>query len=204
MKILDVILQKRMYLSRILGVFGILSLLFITSAWETHSPLVEESLFFAGMLLVAVGVVGRVWCLGYLVGKKARKLVTEGPFSLCRNPLYLFSFLGVLGVCLCTETMTVALVVMPIFVLVHLRAVRNEEAKLLSVFGGDYESYVRKVPRFIPSFRGFVESDTLSVNGVLFRKGIMEVSMFIVLVGVIEVSEAMHEFGVLPSLVNLF
>jgi protein-S-isoprenylcysteine O-methyltransferase Ste14 len=178
--------------------------LFMTSAWSRHSVVMEESLFFLGVTLVAVGVVGRIWSLSYLVGKKGRTLVTEGPFSLCRNPLYFFSFLGVLGVCLCTETLTVGLVVMPIFMLVHLRTVRKEESKLRTVFGEDYAAYSRRVPRFIPSFRHFNESETLSVNGVLFRKGIMDVATFIMLIGVIEITEALHENGALPTLLNLY
>lgn len=204
MNIIEAIWSKRMYLSRALGVLGVVAYFFMTSAWGKHSQVVEEGLFFSGVVLVALGVVGRVWSLGYLVGKKGKSLVSEGPFSLCRNPLYLFSFMGVLGVCLCTETVTVALVVMPIFVLVHLRAVRNEEAKLRGIFGEEYEAYAKRVPRFFPSFKAFVESETLSVNAVLFRKGVMEVAMFIVLIGVIEVAETMHDSGVLPTVFNLF
>lgn len=204
MNLVEALIKKRMYLSRLLGALGVLALFFMSSAWDKTNIFVEFGLFGAGILLVAAGVVGRVWSLSYLVGKKGRKLVTEGPFSLCRNPLYLFSFLGVLGVCLCTETLTIALVVMPIFVLVHLRSVRNEERKLRDVFGEEYETYARRVPRFLPSFSCFVESEMLSVNAVLFRKGVMEVAMFIVMIGVLELTETMHENGVLPSLINLF
>jgi hypothetical protein len=93
---------------------------------------------------------------------------------------------------------------MPIFVLVHLRSVRNEEAKLRGLFGEEYEVYARRVPRFLPSFANFVESDMLSVNAVLFRKGVMEVAVFIVMIGVLEVTESLHESGALPTLFNLF
>lgn len=200
----ELLMKKRMWISRILGLVGVMAFLFMTSAWETRSVVVEESLFFAGVVLVAIGVVGRVWSLSYLVGNKAKKLVTEGPFSLCRNPLYLFSFIGVLGVCLCTETMSVALIVMPIFVIVHLRSVRNEERKLGALFGPEYEEYARRTPRFFPSFASFKESDVLTVNAVLFRKGATEVAMFIVMIGVLEMTEVLHEIGLLPVMFNLF
>src|SRR6476660_1715925 len=34
------------------------------------------------------GTALRLWATGYVGGRKRRELVTEGPYSLCRNPLY--------------------------------------------------------------------------------------------------------------------
>lgn len=200
---LEVMLKKRMGLSRILAALAAAGYLFTASAWSWSHPWVAQAGAFAGLLLVAAGVMGRVWSLSYLAGKKNKALVTEGPFSLCRNPLYFFSFLGVLGICLRTGMLAVPAVVMPVFAFVHLRSVRKEEARLSALFPGEYEAYARRIPRFIPSLAQFKESDTLSVNAVLFRNGIGEVSIFFLVMAFFELAETLHRTGVLPVLVWL-
>jgi protein-S-isoprenylcysteine O-methyltransferase Ste14 len=41
-----------------------------------------------------IAILGRAWSTRYIGERKANLLVTEGPYSVSRNPLYLFSFLG--------------------------------------------------------------------------------------------------------------
>jgi protein-S-isoprenylcysteine O-methyltransferase Ste14 len=204
MKFVEAIFRKRMYLSRLLGALGVAAYVFMASVWPGRNPVAAEAFAFAGMLLVAAGVIGRVWALSYLVGKKSKTLVTEGPFSLCRNPLYLFSFLGMLGICLRTQTLAIPLVVMPLFALVHLRSVRNEEAKLRAAFEGEFDAYAKRIPRFIPSLANFKESEMLAVNAVLFRKGITELTMFFLVMAFIELVAMLHGAGVVPTLFWLY
>ena len=56
-----------------------------------------EALELFGVALLAVAAMGRIWCLIYIAGRKNKELCQLGPYSLCRNPLYLFSFVGVIG-----------------------------------------------------------------------------------------------------------
>ena len=192
------IFKKRMYLSRVLGALGVVAYVFMAPVWPDRYVWLAEAFAFAGLLLVSLGVVGRVWALSYLVGKKSKTLVTEGPFSLCRNPLYLFSFLGLLGICLRTQTLAIPAVVMPLFVLVHLRSVRNEESKLRAMFPGEFDAYAKLIPRFVPSLAHFKESDMLTVNAVLFRKGITELTMFFVMMAFLELVTVLHRTGTAP------
>jgi protein-S-isoprenylcysteine O-methyltransferase Ste14 len=41
----------------------------------------------------------RLWCSLYISGYKNSQLITSGPYSLCRNPLYFFSFVGFAALC---------------------------------------------------------------------------------------------------------
>ncbi len=192
------IFKKRMYLSRLLGAIGAVAYVFVAPVWPARHIWLAEALGFIGLLLVGMGVLGRVWALSYLVGKKSKTLVMEGPFSLCRNPLYLFSFLGLLGICLRTRSLVITAVVMPLFALVHLRSVGAEESKLREAFTEDFDAYVKRIPRFLPSFAHFQESDSLTVNGFLFRKGITELLMFFLFIAFFELAALLQLSGFVP------
>lgn len=78
--------------------------------------------------------------------KKQTKLVTIGPFSISRNPIYVGLLLYLLGFELALGSYFILLVI-PAFWLVQ-RAVRIEENLLTAIFGKEYEKYKRKVPKY--------------------------------------------------------
>ena len=67
-------------------------------------PLVDaesRSAALAGLLawpVLAAGVSLRLWSTLHIGGHKRQRVVMDGPYSICRNPLYLFSLLATLGV----------------------------------------------------------------------------------------------------------
>lgn len=69
----------------------------VTGAW-THLNVAHESVEDFGRVLIAICILGRCWCTLYIGGRKGETLVSVGPYSLCRNPLYFFSFVGAAGV----------------------------------------------------------------------------------------------------------
>ena len=72
-------------------------------------------------------MVGRIWCLTYSSGYKSSELVTQGPYSVSRNPLYFFSFIGLIGIGLATETFTLTLFLIAFFALVYPAVIAGEE-----------------------------------------------------------------------------
>lgn len=194
--------KLRIILSRVLmGGIGVL-VLFSRSAWE-HS-LVSAFLFAAGCLLVAVGMVGRGWAAGYIAGRKTSSLVVQGPYSLCRNPLYFFSLLGATGVALATETLTIpALFLLP-FAIYYPRVIRSEECRLREVHGAEFDAYCRSTPAFWPNLQGLREEDTHVVNGPFFRRNIVDTMWFLWLVGILEIVKHLHKLDVLPTFVTLY
>ena len=75
----------RTLISLIFGLAIGCSLLFGESRWET-SPLIEESLMLLACFMAGIGAFGRIWCSLYIAGYKNNVLVTDGPYSMCRNP----------------------------------------------------------------------------------------------------------------------
>ena len=68
----------------------------INSAWEDHR--IAEQIEFAGAGLIWTGIVGRLWSILYIGGHKANNVITDGPYSVMRNPLYFFSTIAATGV----------------------------------------------------------------------------------------------------------
>ncbi|NLN76878.1 MAG: isoprenylcysteine carboxylmethyltransferase family protein [Armatimonadetes bacterium] len=107
--------------------------------------------FWIGLPLIIVGEVVRVWASGYLT--KLSGLVTAGPFALCRNPLYIGSFLICLGYLIMCHRLDAFIIGLFLFWVLHGAAIVYEEKLLLKTYGQDFEDYRRAVPRFIPRFR---------------------------------------------------
>lgn len=170
---------------------------------EQRSPATEVILFLIGTILVGIGSLGRLWCTLYIAGNKTGTLVTEGPFSLCRNPLYFFSLLGGIGVGLATETLTFPLLIIVFFAFWYPLVIKNEETRLLELHGDKYIEYCRNVPRFLPSSSAFVEPENYQVRVRKFRKAIFDALWFIWLVGLLEVAEGLRSIGIVPTLMTV-
>lgn len=104
------------------------------------------SLLGSGLLLIGLAV--RSWSAGTL--KKSRELTMVGPYSLVRNPLYVGSFLMMMGFCiLCRDWPTMLFVAGPLSYL-YWKQVRFEEDKLSRMFPLQWGDYIKSTPRFVP------------------------------------------------------
>ena len=195
----------RVVISRLAFVPVLFYLFLGSNAWTDKYRLLEEGLFLLGTFCVGIGVVGRVWSLSYISGKKGFEVVAAGPYSLCRNPLYLFSLLGGMGVAFCTETITIPVLTLAGFALIYSWTIKREESLLRALFGPAYDAYCQKVTtRLWPSRKAFSENVTLTTDAVTFRKSLTDLTLFIVLIGLIDFLENLHDMGILPTLFRLY
>ena len=189
--------RTRLVVSRLFGLTILFMLAFGASHWSTY-PMLDQMIFLAGVVLAVVGFCGRLWCLSYIAGRKKRVLVTEGPYSLCRHPLYFFSLVGGIGLGLCTETFTAPLLFALAFAVYYPQAIRGEETFLSDNFA-EYGEYRKRVPLFFPRWSNFVEGDGM-VSVCAFRREIVAAGGFLLLIGVFEMVEALHHTEILPTL----
>ena len=104
------------------------------------------------LLMVCVAAFGRVWATFFLGGNKNICLIKEGPFSVCRNPLYLFTSFGALGIAMESHQLPIVVAVACFMLVYYGIQVRREEHDLTRLFGQSYLDYTRSTPRFLPCF----------------------------------------------------
>lgn len=197
-----VLLKARIRHSRMAGGLLLLAMILSLPAWRSEG-LLHEALDWAGYAAVIACVLGRSWCAAYIGGRKNEELVTVGPFSVVRNPLYAFTFLGALGIGLCTATLTFTLLLPVAFALYYRVVVRREEAFLDAAFGDDYRRYAARVPRWIPEPRLWRDRAEVRVRPHFLLHTIRDSAAFFIAPPVLELVETLHDTGALPWLVRL-
>jgi protein-S-isoprenylcysteine O-methyltransferase Ste14 len=194
---------NRIKLTQFVIALIVLLLLFSGSGWEGYGIL-PTLLFLIGTLMVGIATIGRLWCSIYISGYKTRTLITVGPYSICRNPLYLFSLIGTIGLCLSTETIILPIIAGSTFLLYYPSVIEQEERKLKARHTDAFEAYCRMVPRLVPSFSRLEEPETYEVRPKVFRKRLFDSLWFVWGIGFIEIIEGLHESGFLPTLFTLY
>ncbi|WP_211480983.1 methyltransferase family protein [Arcticibacter eurypsychrophilus] len=84
----------------------------------------------------------------------ADKLVTEGIFNHCRNPLYVGNILMLFGVGILSNSILFVGILMPIFLFIYQAIVLAEENFLRNKFGADFNNYCSRVNRWWLSLKG--------------------------------------------------
>jgi protein-S-isoprenylcysteine O-methyltransferase Ste14 len=77
------------------------------------------------------------------------RLVTGGPFALCRNPMYLGHVIFLLGLALSLGSLLAGLIAAATAVWLQFR-VQRDERRLRERFGQPYLDYAARVKRWIP------------------------------------------------------
>ena len=80
-----------------LGIVLLLGILMFATTGSTGTNGTHEMIEWFGIFAILLCIFGRTWTSLYIGGRKNRALLTKGPYSVVRNPLYVFSILGAAG-----------------------------------------------------------------------------------------------------------
>jgi len=165
--------------------------------------LVDTLLTGGGVLLLVLAAGGRAWASIYLAGRKNDVLVTSGPYSLTRNPLYFFSFLGFIGVGLAMGSLVLAAAFASVFLLSHWPTILAEERFLEDQFGQDYVEYRAAAPRFFPAIRRPEGAGTIPINTTKLSLALRDCMAIPLVLIVVEIMEWAQLAGHVPVLLIL-
>jgi protein-S-isoprenylcysteine O-methyltransferase Ste14 len=186
--------------------FALLGLVGLTmvsqSATGLDSPL-HEGVEAVGLAAIVFAIVGRAWCSLYIGGRKKAEIVSRGPYSISRNPLYIFSFFGAFGVGAQSGSLTLAVLFTLASVAVFYLTVRREEAWLGATFGAAYADYKVRTPRFLPDFSLWRDEPELSVRPNFFLTTIRDGLVFLLAIPLFEAVDLAQAQGWLATLVRL-
>jgi protein-S-isoprenylcysteine O-methyltransferase Ste14 len=116
-----------------------------------------------GILIALLGQAFRVLVIGLVYITRggqnrqvwANSLVDTGMFAHSRNPLYFANLLLFLGLAIVHHGWAMYLIVVPFFFFAYVCIVAAEEHYLYGRFGEAYTEYCQRVPRWVPTLRGF-------------------------------------------------
>lgn len=144
----------------------------------------------AGLILVALACLGRIWTSVFIAGHKDEKLVTAGPYALCRHPLYACSMVGALGIGLTSRSALLCGLTVLVIVAMLIYAAAGEEQFLESTFPEEYRAYVLATPnRFWPRLRARPPlPERIDVRPAVFWKAFLDAGAFILLWVLVELA----------------
>ncbi len=192
---------RRMVLAVLLVVM-FAALLFGQSTFPPDTP-VHEGIEMVGVVLIFLGVIGRLWATLYIGGRKSSEVVTGGPYSITRNPLYVFSSLAAAGVGAQIGSVTTTVGFAVLCALAFHVVILREEKFLKEALGASYQAYLAKVPRFLPKLSLYEEGDTGSFKPRLLLTTLLDGLVFLVALPVFETIDGAQQSGILPVLFRL-
>jgi protein-S-isoprenylcysteine O-methyltransferase Ste14 len=164
---------------------------------------IHEAIEMVGVLLIVIGIAGRLWSTLYIGGRKSVAVVADGPYSITRNPLYVFSSIAAIGVGAQMGSITAAVgfgvACAAAFHLVILR----EEKFLAANLGADYRAYMAAVPRFFPKLSLYREGETAGFRPSFLLVTLLDGLVFLVAMPLFEIIDAAQLSGALPVLFRM-
>ena len=167
------------------------------------TPWVLVPLKMIGLVCLVACLVGRAWSALYIGERKRHELISVGPFSIVRNPLYVSSFIGTVGAAMQSGMFTLVALAALGFAAYHRATVAREEEFLRERHGPAYDAYMRAVPRWRPKLSGWRDVPSISTAPSLILKYLGESSFFFLSVFFFEGVRALQQAGIVPVLLLL-
>lgn len=178
--------------------------LLLVFSGSLQDELNHERIESHGLAVILVGIGGRLWSILYIGGRKSMEVVSSGPYSIMRNPLYFFSTIAAAGVGAQTGSYVVTVASMVVCAIAfHVVALR-EERYLKTNLGAPYLDYMQRVPRFFPNPMIFRDEQQVTFAPRVFRTTFIDGLVFLLAIPFFEIVESGQEAGWIPVLIWLY
>lgn len=167
--------------------------------WKEES-LSHEVFDLTGSVLVGICAIGRVYSTVFLGGFKNDQLITQGIYSVMRNPLYFFSLLGIIGIALMSNHILVMIGLPLFFLFMYMGLIKREETFLTDKFGTDYHNYKAKTYALIPNFGRYHAPEQMTVNPHFVNKAFLDAVWWLIALPLIELIEYVQSLKIFPLL----
>lgn len=188
----------------LLAILVIIAFALLTFAGSRHDALMHEYIETLGLVLIMIGIGGRLWATLYIGGRKSAEVVSTGPYSITRNPLYLFSSIAAAGVGAQTGSYVVGLIFMVLCAAAFYIVALREERFLSAALGDEYASYLARVPRFLPNPMLYRDDAQVVFQTGRLRATLLDGLVFLAAIPVLELIEEAQEAGIVPILYWLY
>lgn len=196
-------LRKRMFNTRLL-IFSVMLIMLFAKPFILPESALHEAMIGTGYFFVIACVLGRIYCSIFISRLKNKQLIDIGPYSVVRNPLYAFSFIGTLGLVLQTGFVSIAILTILLFCLYYPYIVKSEESKLVRKFGQEYLNYLERVPRWIPRTFKMKLPDNVQACPAVIATSIRDAALFFLAIPCFKLFEHLHAWHIVPTWFSLY
>jgi protein-S-isoprenylcysteine O-methyltransferase Ste14 len=166
------------------------------------TSIADVAVGIVSLALASLAALGRIWCSLFIAGRKDAELVTDGPYALCRHPLYVFSLMGGIGIGMATRSVVLTVSTLIVLATLLIPAALREEQMLQSRYGAVYEAYAARVPRWSLRLwnwpRGAIEVRT----PILF-KAFLDAGAFLLLYALTDAAYRLRVSAITPTLLAI-
>lgn len=128
----------------------------LSTVWPLPLP-ANPWTWFLGWTAIDASVLLMLWAAWLMLWRKTtlnpygkpQQLLTEGPFRVTRNPIYVADTLLYIGAALLFADIWAWVFLPVVVVAVSMGVIRHEERLLVQHFGDDYRTYMSKVRRWL-------------------------------------------------------
>jgi protein-S-isoprenylcysteine O-methyltransferase Ste14 len=195
--------QRIRKLAVLVALVGLVGASLVTQSSDGIDGEWHERVEVIGLVAIVLSIVGRAWCSLYIGGRKKSEIVDRGPYSITRNPLYVFSYIGAFGIGAQSGSATIGFAFVLAAMVVFYMTVKREEAFLEREFGAVYAAYKARTPRFWPRFSLWRDEEQLSIRPALFVTTILDGLIFLLAIPVFELIDVGQASGWLQVMAHL-
>ncbi|MFX1559851.1 MAG: protein-S-isoprenylcysteine O-methyltransferase [Promethearchaeota archaeon] len=153
--------ERVLVILNFIGMVGIPFLYILTTWLDYYSFPIPEPLRLFGIIFYIIGFIlliwvhrtlGEHWSMMLKLGEE-HKLITSGPYSRVRHPMYTYFYIMTISTALISANFFVAAFGITAWTLLYLVRVGDEEALMLEQFGEEYRQYMKRTGRLLPKFK---------------------------------------------------